>query len=91
MQESCLQLSLGVPGALLEIALYVEPRSAALPTQAFTFEKLRGGAINHSQGGMDATNELIFKAFMCFSLRCTFNLNLLEPYYVCYGILGWFE
>jgi hypothetical protein len=50
MQESCLQLSLGVPGellALLEIAFYVEPRSAALPTQAFTFEKLRG-AINHS-------------------------------------------
>jgi hypothetical protein len=46
---SCLknaeELSLGVPGellALLEIALYVEPGSAALPTQAFTFEKLRG-------------------------------------------------
>jgi hypothetical protein len=37
MQESCLLLSLGVP-ALLEIALYVEPRSAVL-------EKLRG-AIN---------------------------------------------
>jgi hypothetical protein len=65
-----------VPGelilALLEIALYVEPRSAALPTQAFTFEKLRG-AIHHSHsimkhniGGMDATKELIFKAFMCF-------------------------
>jgi hypothetical protein len=66
MQESCLELSLGVPGelfALLEIALYVEPRSAALPTQAFTFEELRG-AINHSHsimkhviGGMDATNK----------------------------------
>jgi hypothetical protein len=54
----------------LEIALYVEPRSAALPTQAFTFEKLRG-AIHHSHsimkhniGGMDATKELIFKDFM---------------------------
>jgi hypothetical protein len=37
-------LLLGVPGellTLLEIALYVEPRSAALATQAFTFEKLR--------------------------------------------------
>jgi hypothetical protein len=55
-----------VPGellALLEIALYVEPRSAVL-------EKLRG-ASNHSHsimkhiiGGMDATKELIFKAFM---------------------------
>jgi hypothetical protein len=43
-----------VPGellALLEIALYVEPRSAALPTQAFTFEKFRG-AINHSHSIM---------------------------------------
>jgi hypothetical protein len=47
MQESCLLLSLGVPGellALLEIALYVEPRSAVL-------EKLRG-AINHSHSIM---------------------------------------
>jgi hypothetical protein len=40
-------------------------------------EKLRG-AINHSHsimkhiiGGMDATKEFIFKAFMCF--RCTFK------------------
>jgi hypothetical protein len=31
--------------ALLEIAFYVEPRSAALPTQAFKFEKLRGALI----------------------------------------------
>jgi hypothetical protein len=62
-----------VPGeliALLEIALYVELRSAVL-------EKLRG-AINHSHsimkhiiGGMDAIKEFIFKAFMCF--RCTFR------------------
>jgi hypothetical protein len=59
----------GEPLALLEIALYVEPRSAFL-------EKLRG-AINHSHsimkhiiGGIDATKEFIFKAFMCF--RCTF-------------------
>jgi hypothetical protein len=58
--------------ALLEIALYVEPmRSAVL-------EKLRG-SINHSHsimkhiiGGMDATKEFIFKAFMCF--RCTFKV-----------------
>jgi hypothetical protein len=56
--------------ALLEIALYVEPRSAVL-------EKLRG-AINYSHsimkhiiGGMDKTKEFIFKAFMCF--RCTFK------------------
>jgi hypothetical protein len=79
---------LGIPGellALLEIALYVEPRSAAaLPTQAFTFEKLRG-AIHHSHsimkhniGGMDATKELIFKAFMCF--RCTFK---------AFGVILW--
>jgi hypothetical protein len=69
-----------VPGellALLEIALYVEPRSAVL-------EKLRG-AINHSHsimkhiiGGMDATTEFIFKAFMCF--RCTFK---------AFGVILW--
>jgi hypothetical protein len=63
---------------------YVEPRRAPLPTQALTFEKLRG-AINHSHsimkhviGGMDATKELIFKAFMCF--RCTFK---------AFGIILW--
>jgi hypothetical protein len=70
---------LGVPGelALLEIALYVEPRHAVL-------EKLRG-AINHSHtimkhiiGGMDATKELIFKAFLCVLDAL---LKLLESYY----------
>jgi hypothetical protein len=86
-----------VPGglfALLELALYVEPRSAALPTQAFTFEKLRG-AIHHSHsimkhnihvGGMDATKELIFKAFNLCVLDAL--VKLLESYY---GILRWFE
>jgi hypothetical protein len=76
--------------ALLEIALYVEPRSAALPRQAFTFEKLRG-AINHSHsimkhviGGMDAAKEVIFKAFMCLDGL----FKLLESYY---GILRWFK
>jgi hypothetical protein len=82
-----------VPGELLalpEIALYVEPRSAALPTRAFTFEKLRG-AINHSHsimkhiiGGMDATKELIFKALCVLDAL----LKLLESYY---GILKWFK
>jgi hypothetical protein len=69
-----------VPGelfALLEIALYVEPRSAVL-------EELRG-AINHSHsitkhiiGGMDATKEFTFKAFMC--IRCTFK---------AFGVILW--
>jgi hypothetical protein len=68
---------LGVPGELLarlEIALYVEPRSAVL-------EKLRG-AIIHSHSimkhGMDATTEFIFKAFMC--IRCTFK---------AFGVILW--
>jgi hypothetical protein len=63
--------------ALLDIALYVEPRSAVL-------EKLRR-AINHSHsimkhilGEMDATKEFIFKAFMCF--RCTFK---------AFGVILW--
>jgi hypothetical protein len=76
---------LGELFALLEIALHVEPRSAALPTQAFTFEKLRGAILNHSHSimkhdisGMDATKEPIFKAFMC--CRCTFN---------AFGVILW--
>jgi hypothetical protein len=77
---------LDVPGellALLEIALYFEPRSAVL-------EKLRG-AINHSHsimkhiiGGMDATKAFILK------LLCVLDalLKLFESYY---GILRWFK
>jgi hypothetical protein len=69
--------------ALLEIALFVEPRSAVL-------EKLRG-AINHSHsimkhiiGGMDATKELFSKPLCVLDAL----LKLLETYY---GILRWFK
>jgi hypothetical protein len=78
MQENCLYLS------------YVEPRNAALPTQAFTLENLWwGGAINHSHSikkHVIGGKVLIFKAFMCFRS----NLKLLESYYA-YGILRWFK
>jgi hypothetical protein len=50
--------------ALLEIALYVKPRSAVLENHSHSIMK-------HIIGGMDATKEFIFKAFMCF--RCTFK------------------